>query len=129
MGRYALDNYELGITNYELEDEQLRITNYELGENEELGITNYELLAAETSENSASSISKEHEPTPNSQFVIRNSQIRNSIIPITDKAYFTDDIVDQIIEFQNRLQPPTPPSQPRLHRDRPHPQNRRKLKR
>ena len=79
MGRYALESEGLRI-------DQLRITNYELGEEE-------------TSENSASSISKEHEPTPNSQFVIRNSQIRNSIIPITDKAYFTDDIVDQIIEF------------------------------
>ena len=79
MGRYALESEGLQI-------DQLRITNYELGEEE-------------TSENSASSISKEQNPTRNSQFVIRNSPIRNSIIPITDKAYFTDDIVDQIIEF------------------------------
>ena len=37
------------------------------------------------------------EPTANSQQLTANSQ--SPIIPITDKAYFTDDIVDQIIEF------------------------------
>lgn len=93
MGRYALDNYELGITNYELGDEQLRITNYEFG-NEELRITNYELGSTGLSKDDPFSSTKE------SASLIRNSQIRNSpIIPITDKAYFTDDIVDQIIEF------------------------------
>jgi type II restriction/modification system DNA methylase subunit YeeA len=88
FGRYELDNYELGITNYELGDEQLRITNYELG-------------STGLSKDDPFSSNKESTPLiRNSQFVIRNSPIRNcSIIPITDKAYFTDDIVDQIIEF------------------------------
>ena len=82
FGRYELGNEELRITNYELEDEQLRITNYELG-------------STGLSKDDPFSNTKESAP------LIRNSQfvIRNSIIPITDKAYFTDDIVDQIIEF------------------------------